>query len=270
MIESTNKICVANMNFKARTILNPPYTECSQCPIREMALFQGVPEKRLEWTQNYRKNQILVRSRSKIFQEGESHDYIYTLFSGWGILYKTVSNNGKRQILRFLLPGDLIGYQTNGSGAATHSAGTITESILCSFPRAQLGDMLTNNPELALRLVNMESRDMSLCQNHLMAAGRKTAKESVAFVLLELYYRVQLQVKNSYSASTNSIDFPITQEDIGDAIGLTNVHVNRVIKGLMDERLIICNKKRLTILNEEKLSEIAEFSPDMITGHPLI
>jgi CRP-like cAMP-binding protein len=258
------------MNFKTQTTLNPPFTDCQKCPIRKMALFKGIPKKRLEWTQQYRKNQVLVPARSNIFQEGENHDYIYTLFSGWGILYKTVSNNGKRQILRFLLPGDLIGYQTSDTGIAIHSAGTITESILCTFPRAQLSDMLKENPELAIRLLNMESRDMSLCQSHLMAAGRKTAKESIAFVLMELFYRVQSQISESYNASTQTINFPITQEDIGDAVGLTNVHVNRVIKEMIAEQLITCHKKKLSILNEKKLCEIAEFYPDMISGYPLI
>ena len=57
-------------------------------------------------------------------------------------------------------------------------------------------------------------------------------------------------------------------EDIGDAVGLTNVHVNRVIKELMSEGLIYCNKKHLKILDEEKLSQIAEFDPDMVIAHP--
>jgi CRP/FNR family transcriptional regulator len=152
----------------------------------------------------------------------------------------------------------------------SHSAGSITESILCTFPRSSIKAMLKDNSEIALQLFNMESRDLSLCQNHLMAAGRKTAKESIAYLLLELYYRVQSQVKNGYVASTNTIDFPITQEDIGDAVGLTNVHVNRVIKELMAENLIQCNKKKLAILNEHKLCEIAEFSPDLIYGPTLI
>ena len=261
---------IDTMNLKAQTILSPPYTNCNQCPVRKMSLFKDVPKKRLEWTQKYRKNQTLIPARSAIFQEGENHDYIYSLFRGWGILYKTVSNNGKRQILRFLLPGDLIGYQTGAHGVAIHSAGTITESILCAFPRAQLGEMLKESPELAIQLLNMESRDMSLCQSHLMAAGRKTAKESIAFILMELYCRVQSQNKDNYDASTHTISFPITQEDIGDAIGLTNVHVNRVMKALIAEKLITCRKKQLCILNEKKLSKIADFNPDMITGHPLL
>ncbi len=258
------------MNHKATHKQSVSFTECTKCPIRNVSLFKGVPKERLEQTQDYRKNQIRLPARSRIFQEGESHDFIYTLYSGWAILYKTISNTGKRQILRFLLPGDLMGYQTNASGIISHSAGTVTESILCAFPRNDLKNMLIDNHEIALRLLNMESRDMSLCQNHLIAAGRKTAKESVAFVLLELFYRVQNQIKNSYHVSSQSIEFPITQEDIGDAVGLTNVHVNRVIKELMDEKLIQCHKKRLSILDEKKLSELAEFTPDMMSDNPLI
>lgn len=258
------------MNIKAKHTLSQVHTDCKQCPIRGMTLFKGVPKDRLEWTQQYRKNQVVMPARSRIYQEGEQHDYLYTLFSGWAILYRTVSNNGKRQILRFILPGDLIGYQTDANGIAGHSAGTITESVLCAFPRVHLKEMLQETPELAIRLVNMESRDMSLCQSHLMAAGRKTARESIAFILMELYYRVKMQMGDSFSETSHSIDFPITQEDLGDAIGLTNVHVNRVIKELMGANLIHCHKKKLSILDEEKLCEIAEFSPEMISPHPLI
>ena len=111
---------------------------------------------------------------------------------------------------------------------------------------------------------------MSLCQNHLISSGRRTAKENIAFLFMELYYRVQLQEKASYFAETNSIIFPITQEDIGDAAGLTNIHVNRIIKELTSEKLISFSKKKLSILNKEKLCEIAEFSPDMIKEQPLI
>lgn len=248
----------------------PHPTDCSQCPVREKSLFSDVTKPRLDWIQNYRKNQLSIPPKTDIFQEGEKHDFIYTLFSGWGFLYKTVRNNGKRQILRFLLPGDLIGYQTISSGAVSHSAATLTDVTLCAFPRTHLKEMLIQNPELALRLMTIESRDMSLCQSHLMATGRKTAKESIAFILLELFYRSKSQIKHSFNPSDNSIVFPLSQEDIGDTVGLTNVHVNRVIKNLMDEGLIICNKKRLTIINEEALSKIAEFDPEILNVQALI
>jgi len=141
-------------------------TNCRECPVREKTLFKNVPKKKLDVVQGYRSRQLLVPARSIVFNEDELHDHVYTLFSGWGILYKTVSNNNKRQILRFILPG------------MSHSASVITESIFCVFSRDVLKEMLKKDAALAIRLVDMEARDMSLCQNHLMSAGRKTARDS--------------------------------------------------------------------------------------------
>lgn len=243
---------------------------CNISLIQEQALFKNVPQNRLSWLKDLQAKQIKVPARSTIFKEGKPHDYIYTLFSGWGIIYKTVSNNGKRQILRFLLPGDLIGFQADKANVIAYSSATVTSSVLCAFSRKKFHSLLKESPELAVRILEMECMSMSLCQNHLMATGRKTARESIAFILMELYCRVKKQVSDSFCEDNNSIAFPITQEDMGDALGLTNIHVNRVVNELMREKLIYLNKKRLTILNEKKLSEIAEFSPTMIEGNTLI
>lgn len=243
-------------------------TKCSECPVRELTLFKNVPEERLDDIQRHRKEQIIVPAKSVIFREDDVHGYVYTLFSGWGIMYKTVNNNGKRQILRFILPGDLIGYQANAGGIMSHSVAAITETVFCVFSHEDIKQMLRQDSALAVRLVEMESRDMSLCQSHLMAAGRKTARESIAFLLMELYYRVRLQLPGSFFPATNTIDFPITQEDIGDAVGLTKIHVNRVIKQLIKDELICFHKRQLKILNEKKLCEIAEFRPEVIIGLP--
>jgi CRP-like cAMP-binding protein len=245
---------------------NPIDARCTQCAVRDASIFKNIAADNLDCTQLYRKGEIKIPARTKIFQEGEPHHYVYTVFSGWAIIYKTVKNTGKRQILRFLLPGDLLGYQTNVSGEMSHSAATVTEAVLCVFPRERINPMLRDNPDLAVRFIEMWSRDMTLCQSHLMAVGRKTARESITFLLLELYYRVKMQNPESFSGSVNTINFPITQEDIADAVGLTKVHVNRVIKSLIEEKLIYCHKKKLAILNETKLREIADFDTDMMLG----
>lgn len=245
-------------------------TQCRVCPIRESTLFKDVLKHKLNGVQKHRTRQISFSARSTVFREYEVHDSVYTLFSGWGIVFKTVNNNGKRQILRFILPGDFIGFQSNSDGVMTHSVSVITPAVFCEFSRENLKHMLKKDAGLAVRLVEMETRDMSLCQSHLMAAGRKTARESISFLLLELFHRVRIHVPVSYDSSTNSIGFPITQEDIGDAVGLTKIHVNRVIKELIRDKLIKLHKKQLTILNEKKLSEIAEFRLDGITGQSLV
>jgi len=242
------------------------HTDCTECPIRQMALFRGVPLDRLSWTQKYRDQQFVVPQKTSLYIEGTKPDYVYTLFDGWMALYQT-SRSGKRQILRFALPGDFIGFQANKNGVISHSVSALNTAIVCGFPRSILQDMFEDQPMLALSLATMESRDMSLCQHHQAFRSRKDAHESIAFLLLELFHRCRLQMNQDYDHETNSIVFPLTQEDIGDAVGLTNVHVNRVLRQFNKCGLIQCHRKKLQILDEEKLSEIAEFDEDMIGGN---
>lgn len=254
------------MKSKPVRIRKHKHTECTQCPIREMALFRGVPLDRLDWTQKYRDQQFVIPQKTRLYSEGTKPDYVYTLFDGWMALYQS-SKSGKRQILRFALPGDFLGFQASANGIISHSVSALSTSIVCGFPRSILREMFEDQPMLALSLARMESRDMSLCQHHQAFSSRKDAHESIAFLLLELYHRSRILISKDYDPKTNSIVFPLTQEDIGDAVGLTNVHVNRVLRQFNKCGLIQCQRKRLQILDEEKLSEIGEFDIDMIGGN---
>ncbi len=257
------------MSHKPIRIRTQPHTDCNQCPIRNMALFQGVPKDRLEWTQKYREHQFVVPPKTSLYLEGSRPDYVYTLFDGWMAMHQS-AHGGKRQILRFALPGDFLGFQADANGIISHSVSALSESIVCGFPRSSLKEMFEEQPLLALRLASMESRDMSLCQHHQTFGSRKNSHESIAFLLLELFHRTRKQMKHNYDAEKNTIVFPITQEDIGDAVGLTNVHVNRVLRQFVNEGLIECHHRKLRIIDEEKLSEISEFNVGMIAGNPLI
>ena len=160
------------MKDKSIQIRKQPHTECAQCPVRKLALFQGVPLDRLDWTQKYRDQQFVVPPKVNLYHERNVTDYVYTLLDGWMVLFQT-SREGKRQILRFALPGDFLGFQTDQRGLISHSASALTESIVCGFPRSRLQEMLEENPVLALRLASMGSRDMNLCQQHQAFRSRK-------------------------------------------------------------------------------------------------
>lgn len=252
------------MNIRPIRIRNQPHTECDNCPVRELALFQGVPVQNLNWTQKYREQQMVVPPKSLLYEEGSKPDYVYTLFNGWMAVYQ-ISKGGKRQILRFALPGDFIGFQADSNGIVSHSVSAVTESIVCAFPRDSLMDLFESQPMLPLRLASMEARDMSLCQQHQAFSSSKDAYESIAFLLMELFYRTRLQMRHSFDPVNNMIDFPLTQEEIGDAVGLTNIHVNRVIRQFHKLGLIDCHKRKLKILNEESLAEIGDFDKDLIS-----
>jgi len=240
-------------------------TKCAECSIRRLALFNGVSLEELEWTQHYRSNQFNIKARKDVYFEKELTDYLFTVYHGWFALYKTL-NNGKRQILRIALPGDLIGFQGHIDGPMQHSAISLTDGVLCSFPRQKMRELFQRSRKVAHRLTEINSRDMAICQNHLLGIGQQSAAERIAYLCLELFYRYKMIFKNG---DDSAIPFPLSQEDIGDTVGLTKIHVNRTLKALREQRLLEISHKTLRIHELEELHRISSFDPSVLTTHEL-
>ena len=251
-------------------IKTQPHTDCKTCSIRKLALFQGVPPEQLDWTQHYRENQYTISSGSTLFHQNDLTHHVYTVFEGWLALYQ-ITESGRRQIVRFALPGDFIGFQVDSFGKTTHAAVALTKGVLCGFPRQKLANMMSEQPEISKSLITIVSRDMGLCQQHFFGMTQKTAKESISFLFLELYHRIQRKVQyQDGKEKTNWIPFPLTQEDIGDATGVTKIHTNRIIRELKEKKLIECSHRKLVILNENALAEIAQFDISIIDNPQVI
>jgi CRP-like cAMP-binding protein len=250
------------------TILPEPHQKCATCPVRRRALFNGVSEENLDWTERFRSYQTEVPPKQNIFLEGEPSAHAYTLFRGWAAIYKTLPN-GKRQIMRFALPGDFLGFQADLEGPLMYGAVAVTGCVLCTFPRSNLKQMLRENQGLAMQMAVLNARYMELCQYHLMGTGRQSAKERIAFLLLELFYRSRLQVPDAEIAET-TVPFPICQEEIADAVGLTTVHVNRTLKEMKAEGLLECTSRRLVIRDEQRLVDISNFDKSIVENQLLL
>ncbi len=241
-----------------------PEVECTRCPIRQMALFKRVPENRLSWTQGYRSGQVKLTARTHLYQEGQEHDYVYTLFDGCIKLYKTL-HTGKVQTMRFALPGDFLGFQGELMESMHHGAQALTDCVLCAFPKEQVSRMLCEQPEIANELIVKNARVMAVCQEHLLSTGARNALESIAFTLTEFNHR--LKTFRRFQADSRvlaSDDIPMTQEDLAEAVGLTPIHVNRTLKQLKAEGLIACGKGWLSVLDEDGLRELANYDPRLI------
>jgi len=249
------------------SVLPEPHQQCVSCPVRQRALFNGVPKESLEWTQRYRTYQIEAPPKKNIFLEGEPSTHAYTLFEGWAAVYKTLPN-GKRQIMRFALPGDFLGFQAELDGPMIYGAVALTKCVLCAFPRSALKKMFDEHPGLAMQMAMLNARYMELCQYHLMGTGRQSAKERIAFLLLELFYRSRARKPDE--PPENAIPFPICQEEMADAVGLTTVHVNRTLKEMKEDGLLDCSARRLVIKDEARLADIANFDEDLINNQLLL
>ena len=232
--------------------------DCEHCRVRDQALFCGVRPEQLREIARYREQQMRLRAHRQLFQEKSRPLHAYTLFQGWVALYKAL-DNGKRQILKIALPGDFLGFQLGNDGLHTHGAETLTQATLCAFPFDKVLEMVSKQPAIATRLCEMSVRDISMCHEHLICATKKDAREKIAHICLETYYRVRRQSPEDYDPKRNAIFFPLTQEYLGDMVGLTNVHVNRMLKKLAADRVLTCHNRRLTIHNEERLIHIAQF-----------
>lgn len=253
-----------NQLFRPVRLRSQPHTACTACEVRQSSLFACVAANHLPVTQAYRETQLEVAAGQIFIYEGERPQFAYTLYSGWVALFQTL-HSGKRQILRFGLPGDFIGLQVSGRGVVSYAVEALTDAVLCAFKYPDVGRMLEAEAVVGKRLLTMQIRDSNLCQHHLIGAGRKSAEEKIAFLLLELYHRAKIQVQQAECRSDHSIAFPLTQEDIADAVGLSKIHVNRVLRDLVKRGLIRCDHKCLSILREDELAEVAEFEVSMIT-----
>lgn len=240
-------------------------TACGVCPVRQRSLYKGIPDSQLEIVQQYRTGQYVLPPKTHLYQQGEKHGNIYTLFDGWVMLYKTLSNGG-RQVLRYALPGDFLSFQADLNGPMTHSAQTLTECTLCVFPRQNLISMFQRHSELAIQIAGITARDITMGHEYLVNIGRKNARERIAYLFLELFHRMRQHIVGLQ----NSMPLPMTQEDIADTVGLTLVHVNRTLRSLREDGLVTLAHHTLTIHDYEGLVEVAGFAEEAMPNEAIL
>lgn len=227
--------------------------ECKSCSIRSSALFGHIDMQMLDKVRALRTCQIELGLGEFLYRQGDKPSSAFTLYSGWMVLYKT-TQNGDRHIIRFALPGEFLGYKVGANATHDHTAQALNKVALCSFPIDRILSESAQQHHLVVAIQSMNESTMERCHSTISTIANKTAEAKVAFLLLTLYAR-DISVSGQ---SEEYIMFPLTQEDIGDALGLTTVHVNRVIQGLRNKKLITCKQRCLNILNVKKLATVAQ------------
>ena len=233
---------------------------CSICRVRQWALCQPLPDADLCVVENFKSGERKVASGADVYTEGEPWHELYTLLDGWILLYKLL-DDGRRQITKVVLPGDFIGFVPDLNGPMDHSAAALTDVQLCVFPRTKIFELFKAHPELAIRMTWLVARDVEMAQERLISVGRRTAEERVSHFLLELYYRLRFR---SPEPQGTKIPLPLTQEHIGDALGLTAVHVNRTIRKLREAGMLAIEKQSLKILDPDSLAEMAKVEDETL------
>jgi CRP-like cAMP-binding protein len=198
------------------------------------------------------------KAGTALFHQGEPFDQVLIIRSGWVLTYK-VFQDGQRQIIRFALPGDLIGFEGDETSGMAYTAEALSDVTLCSFKRSLFYGVCANSPGLAMNFATTVTREALAAWNHVGALGQQSAMGRVANLLLDLHRRVVAQCE----ANGPTLHLPINQIHIADATGLTSVHVCRTLKQLRLERLLEFNKGQLVLLDPARLAEIAQLDPEV-------
>ena len=238
---------------------------CENCPLRRLGTFRPFTKEEVAFVAAFKKGEFAAEARAMILQEGASSAHLYTVLSGWGFRY-TLLPDGRRQILNFVLPGDLIGLQASVAREMKHSVEALTGMLLCVFQREELWDLYQRHAGLAYDITWLAALEEQMLDRHLLSIGRRTALERMAYLLLHLHQRAY----STGLADKQGFSPPITQYHLADALGMSIVHTNKTLKRLSQSNLIQWKNRRLEFLNMKALLEIAHFTEEQDVPRPLI
>lgn len=228
--------------------------ECGACPLSTLKFFRPVADEQTAFVRRFKRGEALFAAGTLILREGEKSNNLYTVLHGWGMRSKVLSD-GRRQILNFVLPGDFIGLQTSVFGEAEHSLEALTEMRVCVFDRERFWEVYENNPELGYELTWIAAREMQFLDVNILSLGQRNALERTAHLLLDLFRRA----RHRGLTENGRLSFPVTQQHLADALGMSLVHTNKTLRRLHDLRLLQWRNRELLLLDEDRLAEIARW-----------
>ncbi len=189
-----------------------------------------------------------------VVHDGDRPSDCCLVLEGFVCRYKILPD-GKRQIMGFYVSGDIPDLQSLHLGVMDNGIATLMRSRMALIPHQSLRDMLRRYPNLADVFWRDTLIDAAMFREWMTGIGRRTAVQRMAHLLCEL----QVRLKAAGLAQDNGYDLPVTQSELADALGLSTVHVNRVLQDLRAEGLIILRGGTLTIPDWEALLAAGEF-----------
>ncbi len=195
-----------------------------------------------------------VRRGTTVQRENEAGNELFILRKGLMMSYVLLAD-GSRQILRFFFPGDMLGMPGIIYREAPETLCTLSECMICPFDRSSLSELIFEQPRLGALILIISQIERVALTDRLAMLGRTSAKARVGALLMEMRDRLRAtdkSIERSFSPG-------LTQEEIGDATGLTSVHVNRMLRQLEEEGMIARDSGKVTLLDEAALARTANY-----------
>lgn len=187
---------------------------------------------------------------TEILAQGDPNEHLFAVKKGWLYIYTDLPD-GRRQIMRVLVPGDIVGFPDLAFTTCTTNLRAAEDTILCPFPKRKLDVILKTSPRMSALLLALANRELACMVDMMRVLGRMSAEERLSFFLLDI--RARLQVTNK--AMTDTFRMPLNQQEIGDALGLTHTYVSKSIRRMEDSGLIERQAGTVRLLKPDLMAE---------------
>lgn len=238
---------------------------CDKCPLRRCDYFLPMTDNELAFMLRFKVGEWIVDAGTTVLMEGSNSPQVYTVLSGMGTRYKTLED-GRRQVINFLFPGDFIGLQAGIMGEMKHSVEASTSMMLCVFNRSDIWMMFKEQPARAYDLTWIAAVEEHFLGETLAALGQRSAGQRIAWALLRIHHRLRAVGL----AKSATVPLAFRQQDLADALGLSLVHTNKTLMHLRKTGLAEWIDGRLTIEDRTRLASYAGSAPEPLEKRPLM
>jgi CRP-like cAMP-binding protein len=222
--------------------------------VRKISAFVDLSAQDMNYLSDLQSTPIEVRKGKEIVHEGQAGQSAYIIHEGWACSFKLLSDGG-RQIIAFPIPGDCVGLRSILLRTSDHSFSALTDTVVSRIQATRMRELFNDVPRLGAAILWAASRDEAMVVEHLVSIGRRTAMERTAHFLLELYDRLLLVGL----AKNGSFACPLSQNVLADALGLSTIHVNRVLRQLREKGLVVVKNQTVVIQDMQAMKMLAGY-----------
>ncbi|MEO7277353.1 MAG: Crp/Fnr family transcriptional regulator [Sphingomicrobium sp.] len=197
-----------------------------------------------------------------LVQEGSNPGCVFIVLSGLAYRSKLLPG-GHRQILGYLIPGDICDLSFAIAGRADHNVTVLVPSRIAKLPLQKFIDAVGSSPNVTRGLQLSAHLDMVIMREWLLNAGQSKAPQKLSHFLCEMAARLNRVGKIS---ADGWFDFPVNQVMLADTVGLSTVHINRTLQRLRNDGVILLDRRRLNILDMARLCAIANFEGNYLNS----
>ncbi|XKH59499.1 Crp/Fnr family transcriptional regulator [Halomonas sediminis] len=242
------------MGYWVIRLLSEDFIKNIKCLVNKLQNFQEHTSEEVKVLEDAVVKEKFFARGEDIIRQGESPKYVYLVMEGWVSRFRN-NHAGKKQVLNYQLPGDFCNLHTTLANKIDHTISALVPSKIGFIPHHEIYNIYENHPHLAQSLNWTSLIDVSILQEWLVNLGLRSSEQRLAHLLCELLIRARA----AGLTEDHLFELPLTQAQLGEAIGITQVHTNRVMQRLLKEGLITFKCKKFHIIDWKGMKECADF-----------